>query len=114
MKNLKILAVINDKNSELVGRYIEILSRKFGGKIYLVYVKDVDYYPAELLLEVERTYDTIKNSGLAILNNLAERSKNLGFNTEILGVYCGISSERLISIFKSINPDILIDFRLST
>jgi nucleotide-binding universal stress UspA family protein len=114
MKDLKILAVIDDKNSELVEKCLEKLSNKFGGKVYLVYVRDVDYYPAEVLLEVEKTYDKIRDEGLTILNDIAEKVKQLGFDTEILGVYCGISSERLVSVYKSIDPDILVDLRVST
>ena len=114
MKDLKVLVVVDDKNSELVEKCLEKLSSRFGGKVYLVYVRDVDYYPAELLLEVEKTYDKIKDDGLTILNKIAEKAKQLSFETEILGVYCGISSERLVSIYKSIDPDILVDLRVSS
>jgi len=114
MKDLKVLVVVNDKNSELAEKCLEMLSNKFEGKVYLVYVKDVDYYPAEVLLEVEKTYDKIRDEGLTILNKIVEKVKQLGFDTEILGVYCGISSERLMNIYKSIDPDILVDLRIST
>ena len=106
-----MLAVVDDKNKELVKTYLQILSKKFKGTVHLIYIKDVDYYPAEVLLEVEKAYDTIRDSGLAILNDVAKKAKDLGFDTKVLGVYCGISSERLLSIFKSVNPDMLIDLR---
>jgi hypothetical protein len=109
MIETKVLVIVNDKNVESVEKCLEKLSEKFRGKVYLVFMRDVDYYPAEILLEVEKSYENIKEEGMNILNRVSEKAKSLGFDVEVLGVYCGIASERVKYMDKSIKPDILVD-----
>ncbi len=110
-KELKILVIVDENVVGKIERYLEKLSSKFGGKLYLIYMKDVDYYPSEVLLELEKKFNKIREETLNILNNLAEKAKSYGFNVEMMDVHIGISSQRLAELYKRINPDILVDLR---
>ncbi len=111
MNDVKVLAIV-DENSKYIDKYIEKLSKSFRGTLYLTYVKDIGFYPAEVLLEFEKSFNKIKRRGLEVLNRIAKRAKELGFKTEILGVHCGIAIERILRLEEQLNPDlILIGYR---
>ena len=111
MNDVRILAVV-DENTKHIDEYIEKLSKSFRGTLYLTYVKDIGFYPAEVLLEFEKSFDKIKRKGLEVLNRIAKKAKEFGFKTEILGVHCGIAVERILKLEEQLNPDlILIGYR---
>jgi nucleotide-binding universal stress UspA family protein len=107
MNDVRILVVV-DENSKQIDACIEKLSEKIKGTLYLLYVKDTDFYPAELLLEFDKAFDRLKNKGLQILSKLAEKAKMCGFRTEILGVHYGIALERILKLEKQLNPDLIL------
>jgi nucleotide-binding universal stress UspA family protein len=107
MNQARILAVV-DENGRSTERCIERLAEKVRGVLYLVYVKDVHPYPAEVLLELEKRYNDIKSKGTGILKEISAKAEKLGFKTEILGVHCGIAAERILKLEKQLNPDIIL------
>ena len=107
MDDVKILVVV-DENSKQIDTCIEKLSEKIKGTLFLLYVKDIDFYPAELLLEFDKTFDRVKSRGLQILSKLAEKAKTCGFKTKILGVHYGIALERILKLEKQLNPDLIL------
>ena len=105
--DVRILVVV-DENSKQIDACIERLSEKMKGTLYLLYIKDTDFYPPELLLEFDKAFDRLKNKGLRILSKLAEKAKMCGFRTEILGVHYGIALERILKLEKQLNPDLIL------
>jgi len=107
MTGLKMLTVV-DEDGKNIDRYLEKLSKSFKGTLYLVYVKDVGFYPAEALLEFEKSFNKIKEKGLKVLNRIAKKAEELGFKTEIIGVQYGVAIERILKLEEQLNPDVLI------
>jgi len=105
MTDLKVLTVV-DGDGEIIHKFIERLS--FKGTLYLVYVKDIGFYPAEVLLEFEKSYNKIRDRGLNVLNRIAKKAEELGFKTEIVGVQIGSAVERILKLEEQLKPDILI------
>ncbi len=111
--DVKILAVVND-NWKGIPACLQRLSRKLKGTIHMIYVEDIEPCPAEALIELEGKCSEIREEGMKILKKLEEKAKSLGFNVEILGVHCGIVSERVLKLEKQLNPDIiLVEFKRS-
>ncbi len=108
INDVRILVVINEEQHEKITKCLERLSNKIKGSVYLVYVKDIDPYPAEVLIELLKQYDKIKEDGQKILKNLASKIRDLGFGVNILGIHCGIISERLSKIEEQLKPDIIL------
>lgn len=108
INDVKILVVTNGENGEKISKCLEKLSTKIRGNVYLVYVKDIEPYPAEVLIELLKQYERIKRRGQKVLEDLAEKIKELGFKVDILGIQCGIVSERISKIEEQVNPDIIL------
>ncbi len=111
MRQNKFLVFFDEKTSEHVLRIMKKLSKKFGGVVHLVYVKDIDYYPVEVLLEAEKSYKSLKKSGLKLAEDLAKKIKELGFDQVHTDFCMGHHSE--IEYIKDKSPDFVIDLRYS-
>ena len=105
MNDVKILVVVNER-SEYIEKGLEKLPKQLKGILYLAYIKNIDFYPAEVLLEFEKTFENIRKRGLNILNKIANKARKLGFKTEIVGVYCGIN--KVLELEKRIKPNIIL------
>ena len=108
INGVKILVVTTGKRYENIPKCLEKLSKKIKGQVYLMYVKNIEPYPVEVLIELLKQYDKIKKDGQRILEDLAKKIKKLGFNVNILGIHCGIAFERILKIEKQLSPDIIL------
>jgi len=105
--NVKILVVINREDNS-IQECLKRLSSKIKGSVHLLYVKDIEPYPAEVLIELEKKYNEIKEKGTKVLRDLSNKIKELGFKVEVLGVHCGIAPERILKLEDELNPDIIL------
>jgi nucleotide-binding universal stress UspA family protein len=93
LHDVKILAVVNEKWGDVL--CLQRLSKKFRGTIHLLYVKDIEPHPAEVLVGLEKRSGEIREKGMEILSRIAKKAKSLGFDVGVFGVHCGIAAERL-------------------
>ncbi|ADB58847.1 adenine nucleotide alpha hydrolase family protein [Archaeoglobus profundus] len=111
MRQNEFLVFFDEKTSESVLKIMKKFSEKFDGIVNLVYVKDIDYYPVEVLLEAEKSYDSLKKFGLKLAEDLAKKIRKLGFKQVHIDFCMGHRSE--IEYMKNKNPDFIIDLRHS-
>ncbi len=107
MKELRILAVVN-KDPEKVKKGLVKLSKNFKGTVYLLHLRNFDFYPAEVLLEFEKKFEELKERGLRMLNDIASEIEKVGFDVKVLGVQYGIAGERMRRIVNELNPDLVV------
>lgn len=88
----KFLVFFDEKTSENVLKILKKLSEKFCETVYL--------------LEVEKSYDNLRKSGLKHAEDLAKKIEKFGFDQVYID-YMGYHSE--MEYVKDKNPDFVID-----
>lgn len=110
---VKFLILFDDKSSENVLNIMRKIREKLTGDVCIVYVKSVEhYYPAEILIEMDKSYDSLKEKGKETLNRIVETLKEMGFHIFSEDIYIGQSPE-IRHYLETCDPDFLIDFRTS-
>jgi hypothetical protein len=111
-EHVRILVVVGKNGQKALDCIAKLANRGLRGEVYLFYVENVEPYPAEFLIELEKGgYNKIKEKGMKILNELAEKIKDMGLDVKILDTYCLTAAEDILKLKKQIDPDfIIIDF----
>jgi hypothetical protein len=109
VEHVKLLVIVGKHGQKALDCIAKLANRGLRGEVYLFYVENIEPYPAEFLIELEKGgYNKIKEKGMEILKELAEKINNMGLDVKMLDTYCLIAVEDILKLKKQINPDFVI------
>jgi len=109
-KQTKVLLVVTEVGwKRAVEQVIKLVKSGLDATVYVLYVVDMEPLPAIVSEEEEKKfYESMREKGNAILQNVIKELTNEGITTEIVGMYFGIAEEEIARVEKELKPSIIV------